>query len=170
MRTGTEAKSNESGGGKDTAKLPPDGTPVYVSDWRRNALWISVVVYGVTGLCILAYLIAKGSVLVVVVYLLIYALAVAASARAAITGLILASDGVIVRSLLRTRRWHWDEILRFELQREGRPRLLLKLRGDGRCVGIYGFYARSKEERSRAAELLAALERRREAVIRSQRV
>jgi hypothetical protein len=100
--------------------------------------------------------------MMIAVYVLIYALAIAASIRIAIAGLILTSDRVSVRTFFRTRHWAWEEILHFELRPKGRPRLQLKPR-DGDSVGVFGFYTGSRKEQARAVELLAALERRREA-------
>jgi hypothetical protein len=84
-------------------------------------------------------------------------------ARAAIAGMVLDNDGIKVRGAIRTNRWRWDEVERFELQEQGsKPRLRVYLI-DGTTQGIYGFYARSVEEEARSQALFRALEERLEA-------
>lgn len=142
--------------------LPPDGTPVFVSDWRRGILWLPVVVFSFLCLAALLRFLRNDTTAGGLAFFLIFGGAAAASVRIARVGLVLGPEGAKVRAFLGTRSWRWNEIAGFELRGSTMPRLAVNLR-DGTSVGIYGFYAGSRKERERAESLLVALESRRTA-------
>jgi hypothetical protein len=159
---GSERREDGSQGVDDDVTLPPDGTTVVVSDWRRGFLWLPVIVYSFVGLGGLLHFLSKDTTAIGLAFPLIYALGVAAFVRIARMGLILGPDGAKARAFVRTRSWRWDEIAGFELRPGSMPRLTVNLR-DGESVGVYGFYAGSRKEQERAESLLVALESRRKA-------
>jgi hypothetical protein len=146
--------------------LPRDGTPVYVSEWRRAVLWLPVVVYSLIGIGLFVVFLSEGAQIVKFIAPLAFGLTAAASVRMAVAGLILGPTGVEARGFTRTRSWRWDEISRFEIRPRRMPRLAIVLKS-GAEVGVYGFYASSSKERERAESLLAALESRREVEVRN---
>ena len=80
--------------------------------------------------------------------------------RAAVAGFEVKNGGILVRSILSTRRWRWDEIESFWLRGTVySPNLRMRLK-DGREHGIYGLAARTAGEKQRAEKICTELNRR----------
>jgi hypothetical protein len=142
-----------------STKLPPDGTIIRVSPWRRQIFWLGAVGMGVltVGVVIHAMQISRPAAALESLGFVLFGLALA---RMAICGVIVEGSGIKARSTFRTYRWRWEEIERFELRKRGEtPRFRVHMR-DGKVRGFLGFFARSSEEEARAQELFEALEDR----------
>jgi hypothetical protein len=139
--------------------LPSDGKIIRVSEWRKNFLWLGAFVFGFVGLSVVVSAIQIGRPSALLPALTAIGVIVA-SFRMPIGGVILERSGIKARNLLRTYRWQWNEIERFELRERGEtPRLRIHLR-DGQTKGFPGFFARTPAEEARAKELIQALQDR----------
>jgi len=147
---------------RNASVLPPDGTLIYVSEWRQTAGWIVFGWFGLGSLSIAVVAPFLGSIAGFGIAL--GALVNAAfCARAAMTGISLEPGGMRLRTVLRTYHWTWNEIERFELKPRGYiPRLRIHLR-DGRVKKSRGFFARRRSEEERCQALFQALVERLEA-------
>jgi hypothetical protein len=139
--------------------LPPDGTIIYVSEWRREILWIPVVVYGFLGICVIGLSLSRGSPLAAVVGALIFSAVVALSVQTAFRGVALSPQGVTARGW-RTHRWSWGEIERFELLEQGRKMRFVVHLHNGKSHRFGGFLASSQEEEDRAQRIFQAMVQR----------
>lgn len=137
--------------------LPPDGTLIYVAEWRRLMTW---GVFGVFA-CGSGSIAIGGLILgsTAGAGLAIGSLATAVfCVRAAMTGLSLERNGIRLRTMPRTYHLSWDEIDRFELKPRGYPpRFRIHLR-DGRVKKARGFSASLPKEEERLQALFRALE------------
>jgi hypothetical protein len=141
------------------AGLPPDGTIIRVSPWRRQIFWVGAAGMGFLALCVISYAVQIGRPAVALEAIGVFLMGLA-SARWAICGVAIDSSGLKARSTFRTFNWRWDEIERFELRERGEtPRFQVHLK-NGKVRGFLGFFARSPEEEERARELFQALQTR----------
>lgn len=140
--------------------LPPDGTLIRVSQWRRRMAWIPTVLYALFALWSPVYAIQEGVPAAMLIGVLGFGFAAAVSARMALGGVILEPNGVKARNIWRTYHWRWDEIERFELRQRGEvPRFRIHLR-DGKVRGFLGFFARSPAQEARGQAFFKALQER----------
>lgn len=90
----------------------------------------------------------------------LFVLFAAVIARIALLGIKIGTQGIVVRSFVRTRRLNWDEIERFELLGTVyTPSLHIKLRS-GEDIGVVGLAARTSREQSRARQIAEELNER----------
>lgn len=128
--------------------LPPDGTLIYVSEWRRMIVWVGFGYFALGSFSIAVAALLLGSLAGLGIAIGSFVNA-AFCARMPMTGISLEPGGVRLRTALRTYHWTWDEIERFELKPRGYiPRLRIHLR-DGRVKKSRGLFARRRSEEER---------------------
>jgi len=142
--------------------LPPDGTIVYVSPWRRRIAWVCTAGFVYLNLAVAIKSLQLGG-LVGIGLVFFSAILIVFVVRLPLSGMILGPQGIKVRSAWWTNNWCWDEISRFELLERGNsPRLRIHLR-NGRIKKAVGFFARSPAQEERCQAMFRALEERLEA-------
>lgn len=143
----------------DGTSLPPDGTLIRVSPWRRQVMWVGIVVLVFVDISVLVKVIELGR-LVGVLPALASVFSAIVAIRMSLSGVMLLSGGVKARNIWWTYHWQWNEIERFELRERGEtPRFRIRLR-DGKVKGFLGFFARSSSQEERGQALFRALEKR----------
>jgi hypothetical protein len=143
----------------DDSLLPPDGTIIRVSDWRRQALWAATAIFASFAASLVVYTIQVQEP-AILLGALGYGCGAALFGRGALQGVILEPDGIKARGTLRTYQWRWDEIEHFELRERGEtPRFRVHLR-NGTTKGFLGFFSRTAEQESKARMMLKALDER----------
>jgi hypothetical protein len=140
--------------------LPPDGTILRVSQWRRQSGWIPTAIFAFLAIGTLIEVVQESHPVSALVGPLGLGLVALGFARMSLSGVILESQGVKARTVWRTYHWTWDEIERFELRDRGEvPRFQIQLR-DGTTRGFLGFFARSPAQEAKGQALFEALRNR----------
>jgi len=157
-------KQTDEGRNKEGSSiLPPDGHLIYVSLWRRQVASACLAMFSLLYLSVGISAFAIGTLTGVTLGVVCLVMAVI-SVRATLSGLMLEDEGMRLRTPLRTYRWKWNEIERFDLRPRGySPRFRIHLR-DGRIRKVRGgFFAKQAKEEERLQALFEALAARLEA-------
>lgn len=133
----------------------PEGELLRLNDWEEPGAWALAGALVLFGILISLPVDDRGFGHVLAGLGLIGAgVMVAGVAR---SGLIVDQEGITIRDLLRSRRFAWSDVDRFEVKF---PLLRGALRvhlADGRVISTPGLDGRSGSERRRSSEWLAAL-------------
>lgn len=141
----------------------PEGEVLQINEWREPLGWILVIFMVFAG----AYLLLVPAShpprfdgplrFVVGAGWFLFAAFLAGAIRA---GVVVCSDGVLVRTLLRENSWDWKEIAEFRLRRSiYRPGLQILLQNGTEFKGL-GLAGRSAEEWRLAEQMVAELNQR----------
>jgi Bacterial PH domain len=136
----------------------PEGQLLRLNDWEEPGAWTLAGILALFGILIAVPVHGRGLGHALAGFALIVAgLMVASVAR---SGLIVDREGITVRDLLRSRRWAWDDVDRFEVR-------LPLLRGalrvhlvNGEVISTPGLDGRSASERRLSSAWLAELNHR----------
>lgn len=140
--------------------LPPDGTAIVVSPWRRKIGWMVAVVFVFLNLSVAVEAVQIGGDPVAIALIFFCIALMVFSVRMPLSGVSLEAEGIRVRSAWWTHHWRWDEIDHFELRERGNiPRLRIHLR-NGKIKKAVGFFARSPAQEERCQAMFRALEER----------
>lgn len=136
----------------------PEGELLRLNDWEEPGAWALAGVLALFGILIAVPVDDRGLGHALAGLALIGAgVMVAGVAR---SGLIVDQEGVTIRDLLRSRRWTWDEVDRFEVKLplfRGALRVHLV---NGMVISTPGLDGRSAPERRLSSTWLAELNRR----------
>ena len=154
----TGGQSRAAGG--DPAILP-EGEPLVLNEWEQSLLFLFALVLGLIGLFLLISAVQHhlhGAARPVGG--LVWIGGAVFFFQAGRSGLVVDSDGVTLRGIIRRRHWTWREIDGFEIKFVVYfPPLKMNLK-DGRHVRVRGFRGRTAKDRELAERRIAELNRR----------
>lgn len=151
----------------------PEGEPLVLNEWEQGLMFLFALVLGLIGLLLLVsgvqHHLHEAAPSVAGLWSIGTAIFFFQAGRA---GLVVETDGVTLRGIIRRRHWAWREIEGFEIQFVVYfPPLKINLQ-DGRHIRAPGFRGRTAKDRELADRRVAELNRRvedaRQAAVQSQ--